>query len=140
MNAEIFFDTNILVYAACGAGNESGKREQAMRLIETVRFAISAQVLQEFFVTVVMKGSRPMRSVEAMEWIEEFTAFPCQAIDDGIVRTAIEISARHRISYGDAAILAAALALGCRLVYSEDLSHGAEYDGIKVVNPFREGH
>jgi predicted nucleic acid-binding protein len=138
MSAEVFFDTNILVYAACGAGIESGKREHALRLIETVSFAISAQVLQEFFVTVVKKGSRPLRSVEAMEWIEELSAFPCQTIDYGIVVTAIEISARRRISYWDAAILAAAKALGCRLVYSEDFSHGADYDGVKVVNPFRE--
>jgi predicted nucleic acid-binding protein len=34
------------------------------------------------------------------------------------------------------AILAAAKALGCQTLYSEDLSHGQEYDGVRVVNPF----
>jgi len=33
--------------------------------------------------------------------------------------------------------LAAARELGARTLYSEDLSHGQECDGVKVVNPFR---
>jgi predicted nucleic acid-binding protein len=37
----------------------------------------------------------------------------------------------------NAAILAAAHELGAHTVYSEDLSHGQDYDGVKVINPFR---
>ena len=36
----------------------------------------------------------------------------------------------------DAVILAAAKRLGCHTVYSEDLNHGQDYDGVRVVNPF----
>jgi predicted nucleic acid-binding protein len=33
-------------------------------------------------------------------------------------------------------ILAAAQALGCEVVYSEDMVDGRVYDGIRVLNPF----
>jgi predicted nucleic acid-binding protein len=46
---------------------------------------------------------------------------------------------RFAISYRDAAILEAARALGCEEVLSEDLSHGQDYDGVFVVNPFGIG-
>lgn len=51
-------------------------------------------------------------------------------------RIAIEQSERFSISYWDAAILAAAEALGADTVYSEDLSHGQRYGRVRVVNPF----
>ncbi len=43
----------------------------------------------------------------------------------------------HGLSYWDAAILAAARALGCRELLSEDMSHGREVEGVLIVNPFR---
>src|SRR5579872_3877080 len=111
MNASVFFDTNILVYAAVGAGRDDRKRRRALELIESEDFGTSAQVLQEFFVTVVKKAARPLSASEALEWIEQWTAFPCQAVDHQLVRIAVEQSARYGISYWDAAILAAADAL-----------------------------
>jgi predicted nucleic acid-binding protein len=44
---------------------------------------------------------------------------------------------RYGISYWDAAIIAAAKTMGCRIVYSEDLNDGQTYDGVTVTNPFR---
>ena len=134
MAADVFLDTNILVYAAIGTGNDEGKRQRALSLIESEEFATSAQVLQEFFVTVTKKAARPLTMREAMDWVEQLTAFPCQPIDHGLVRIAIELSARYQISYWDAAIIAAAEALGCRTLYSEDLNDGQEYGGVTVVN------
>jgi len=136
MNARVFFDTNVLVYAAIGSGANEHKRQRALELIDSEDFGTSAQVLQEFFVTVVRKAARPLTPLEALEWIEQLTVFPCQAIDHQLVRIAIEISARFLISYWDAAILAAADALGAHTVYSEDLNDGQYYGRVQVVNPF----
>jgi predicted nucleic acid-binding protein len=136
MRVKAFFDTNVLVYAAVGAGKDEPKRKRAMELVESIDFGTSAQVLQEFFVTVVRKASRPISAAQALEWIEQWTAFPCQTIDHQLVRIAIERSERFVISYWDAAILAAAEALGADTVYSEDLSHGQRYGGVRVLNPF----
>jgi predicted nucleic acid-binding protein len=49
----------------------------------------------------------------------------------------LEIKAAHRLSYWDAAIAAAARALGCQELYSEDMSHGQEIEGVTIINPFR---
>ena len=136
MTARVFFDTNILVYAAVGTGRDEPKRKRALELIESEDFGTSAQVLQEFFVTVVRKASRPLSAAQALDWIEQWAAFPCQAIDHQLVRIAIEQSARFSISYWDAAILVAAEALGTDTVYSEDLSDGQRYGRVRVVNPF----
>jgi predicted nucleic acid-binding protein len=136
MTARVFFDTNILVYAAVGTGRDEPKRKRALELIESADFGTSAQVLQEFFVTVVRKASRPLSAAQALDWIEQWAAFPCQAIDHQLVRIAIEQSERFAISYWDAAILVAAEALGTDTVYSEDLSDGQRYGRVRVVNPF----
>jgi len=39
--------------------------------------------------------------------------------------------------YWDAAIVAAARALGCRELYSEDMTHGREIERVAIINPFR---
>jgi predicted nucleic acid-binding protein len=136
MSVDALFDTNILVYAAVGTRSDERKRHRALELIETTDFGTSAQVLQEFYVTVVKKAARPLSAEEAMEWIEQWIAFPCQPIDHQLVRIAVEQAERYRISYWDAAILAAAEALGAAIVYSEDLNSGQHYGKVRVVNPF----
>lgn len=137
MNAKAFFDTNVLVYAATGTGKDEHKRERALGLIESEDFGTSAQVLQEFFVTVTRKAARPLSAASALDWIEQFTAFPCQPIDHQLVRSAIEISQRYSISYWDAAIVSGAESLGAGTLYSEDLSDGQRYGRVLVINPFR---
>ena len=72
MLASVFFDTNVLVYAALGTGKDESKRKRALELIASEDFATSAQVLQEFFVTVVKKVSRPLSAARALEWIEQW--------------------------------------------------------------------
>ena len=136
MTAKVFFDTNILVYAAAGTGKDDPKRKRALELVGSEDFGTSAQVLQEFFVTVVKKAARPLSAAQALEWIEQWAAFPCQPIDHQLVRIAVEQSERFGISYWDAAILAAAGALGSETVYSEDLKAGQRYGRLRVVNPF----
>lgn len=122
--------------AAAVAGDNEQKRRRALALIKSEDFGTSAQVLQEFFVAVVRKAARPLPASEALEWIEQWVAFPCRPIDQQLVRIAIELSERFSISYWDAAILAAAEALGADTVYSEDLNDGQQYGRVRVVNPF----
>ena len=55
-----------------------------------------------------------------------------------LMQAALVAKERHRISYWDATIVAAARALGCPAILSEDLSQGQTYDGVYVVNPFQK--
>jgi len=137
MTVESFLDTNVLVYAAAGRGAEEQKRRRALDLISAENFGLSAQVLQEFYVTVTRKIRVPMAPAAAAEWIEQLEAFPCLAIDSSLVKLGIEASERWQLSYWDGAILAAAEAMGTRIVYSEDLGHGRQYGQIQVCDPFR---
>lgn len=136
MNVDVFFDTNVLVYAAIGTGKDERKRRRALELIESEYFGTSAQVLQEFYVTVVKKAARPFTASEALEWIEQLLAFPCLPVDAQLVQIAIEVSERFSVSYWDAAILAAAETLGAHTVFSEDLGHTQRYGTLQVINPF----
>ena len=68
--------------------------------------------------------------------IETWMAFPMAAVAGAMVIDAVQIGERFQISHFDAQILAAAKRLGCTTVYSEDLNHGQDYGGVRVVNPF----
>ena len=138
MSVEAFLDTNILVYAAAGGEGEEVKRQQALRLVADYNFGLSAQVLQEFYVTVVRKIDEPLRPADALEWIEQLEAFPCQPIEPSLIKIGIEISQRYQISYWDGAVIAAAEALGAETLFTEDLSHDQKYGSVRVVNPFFE--
>ncbi len=136
MIAECFLDTNILLYAASRNPAHRSKKIRAVELIEQMQFALSAQVLQEFYVNVTRKADFSMRPDIALEWIENFEEFACLSIDPGLVKTAAAISVRYGISYWDGAIVAAAEALGAPILYTEDLNHGQAYGSVRAINPF----
>jgi predicted nucleic acid-binding protein len=136
MTVDSFLDTNVFVYAAAGRGTEEFKRKRALQLIEEENFGLSAQVLQEFYVTVVRKVSIPLAPSEALEWIEQLEAFPCLRVDSKFVKIAAETSVRYRLSYWDGAIVAAAELLGARILYTEDLNNGQYFGSVRVCNPF----
>jgi predicted nucleic acid-binding protein len=100
--------------------------------------ALSIQVLQEFY-TQATRPTRPHRLThrDAVDLVRAWTRFPVQAITLAILDAALDIKAAHGFSYWDCAIIAAARALGCRELYTEDMSHGREVEGVLIVNPFR---
>ena len=48
----------------------------------------------------------------------------------------VQIRRRFQVSHWDASIIAAAVELGCTTLYSENLNHGQNYNGVRVMNPF----
>jgi predicted nucleic acid-binding protein len=69
--------------------------------------------------------------------IRTWLRFKVQEITVAIMSGALAIKAAHGLSYWDAAIVAAARALGCRELYSEDMTHGREVEGTIIIDPFR---
>ena len=132
---DVFLDTNILIYAASGAGPTRQKHEIAMALLGQP-FAISAQILAEFYANATRKGRRPLSPEEATEWVIQLSRKPCPPVTFNLVRDGIDISRRYQVSYWDGAMIAAASSLGCKTIFSEDLSHRQHYDGVEVINPF----
>lgn len=136
MTADCLLDTNVLVYAVDATPANRTRHERAVELIETVDFGLSTQVLQEFYVTVTRKLTKPLKPEAALQFLDRFGAFPTVAVDQGLVIEGIRNSVRYQISYWDGAILAAGERLGARILYSEDLNHGQSYGFTTVVNPF----
>ena len=77
-----------------------------------------------------------MTREEALRFLEPFLRLPVVPVTLELFRRACRSSGRYQISYWDAAIISAAKELGATTVYSEDLAHGQEYDGVRVINPF----
>lgn len=131
-------DSNILLYAVSADPAEAGKRVRALEILaERDNLALSVQVLAEFY----QQATRPSRAnrlshEKALSFIDRLAEVPVQPVTTEVFRRATELCDRFRISYWDAAILAAAKILGCDAVYSEDMSHSQDYDGVRVINPF----
>ncbi|MCC6983091.1 MAG: PIN domain-containing protein [Bauldia sp.] len=136
MIVDCFLDSNVLIYAAAGREDEEAKRIRARDLVEQSNFAISGQVLQEFFVVVTRKIPVPMPVADAAEWVDRLALRPLAPVDAQLVQSAITISRKFQVSYWDAAIVAAARSLDAPLVYTEDLNHGQTIGDVRIVNPF----
>ena len=135
MKIDCFLDTNILIYAVSANDAEAKKRRTAIELLRT-KFAVSTQVLQEFYATSTRKPNIPLTPIEALTWLEMLEQQPCAVIDPSLIKTAIATSQRFRIAYWDAAIIAAAERLGAETLFTEDLNHGQSYGSVRVINPF----
>jgi predicted nucleic acid-binding protein len=137
MTAVVFVDTNVLLYSIDNDPASVAKRDRARQLLLTEPSGWSVQVAAEFFVNAT-SPKRPFRlaAVDAARFVENWLTYPTQAVTPDIVRAAIDYHQRFQLSYWDSAILAAAKALACQSVYSEDMNHGQDYDGVRVVNPF----
>jgi predicted nucleic acid-binding protein len=133
-----FVDTNLFVYAHDESAGR--KREIARDLItglwESRSGCASVQVMQELFVNLTRKVPKPLCAREAAALIEDLSAWTVHSPGVRDVLYAIELHELMDVSFWDAMILTSANSLGCRVLYSEDLSAGQTYDGVLVVNPF----
>lgn len=137
MSARVFVDTNILVYSR--DASEPEKQPRAMACLEVLwrehRGCISAQVLDEYYVTVTRKLAPGMPAEVAWQDVCALMTWAPVPVDEGLMRRAHAIERGHSISWWDALIVAAAAVAGCEVIYSEDLGDGQVYAGIRVENP-----
>jgi predicted nucleic acid-binding protein len=138
MPARFFLDTNIFVYMFDA---NSQKRKKALQLIrratDTGEGIISYQVAQEFFNVARRRFTQPMSVAESEQYL--ITVFrPLLAVQSsaGLYLEGLRIADRYRLSWYDSLIVAAALESNCDTLYSEDLNHGQEIDGLRIENPF----
>lgn len=133
-----FVDTNVLLYRVSQLEDEAGKQQIATAILASPDVRLSVQVLQEFYV----QATRPtpdasLTHEEASGLIRSWKRFDPVSITPEIMDAALVACARWSISYWDAAIIEAARSAGCDTVLSEDLNHGQDFGGVRVVNPFR---
>ena len=136
MSASFFLDTNVIVYAVDTTHGAAHKRMMARKIIRAGDFGVSAQVVQEFYVTATKKLKRPLSIASAARFVEQLLRADFVGLDASLIKLGIAHSRRYQISYWDGAIIAAAEALGATTLYSEDLNHGQSYGSVRVLNPF----
>ncbi len=134
-----FIDTNILVYAH---DQSSGEKHQVARdlirgIWKTGNGCLSVQVLQEFYVTVTRKVSRPLPIEEAAEIVRDLSFWQVHSPTAEDVLGAIDIQRHYQVSFWDAMVIQDAKCLSCEIIWSEDLSDGQEIEHVRVKNPFK---
>jgi len=129
-----FVDTNVFAYRA--SDQDARKKEIATDLLKSITTALSTQVLQEFYSVATHPKKLAFSHAEAVELLEPLLAFAIHTVDVPAIQRALKLKERYQTSYWDAAIIVSAQSLGCRTIYSEDLSDGQNYDGVRLVNPF----
>ena len=137
MTTRAFLDTNILLYSISTAPDEALKRHRSAGILDEGSCVLSVQVLQEFFVQAT-RPSKPRRLTHehAKELMESWLRFDVLNLTPALIFSALDLKARYRLSYWDSAIVAAAQAMQCDKLYTEDMSHGMRIDGMEIVNPF----
>lgn len=138
MTAPVFVDTNVFLYAR--DARDAVKQQRAAGWLEHLwreRLGrTSAQVLSEYYVTVTRKLDPGLPLLEAWEDVDALFAWRPQAVDEALMRRGHEIEQRHRLSWWDSLVVAAAQTQGCALLLSEDFQDGATYAGVIVRSPF----
>ena len=136
----LFLDTNVIVYAHDTAS--PGRQATAQALIfdglTAGNAVLSAQVLNEFYVTVTRKIAKPLPAALARREVELLARLCVVEVDVPLVVRVIDVGARWQLSHWDGLIIAAAERARCDPVLSEDLSNGQTYGPVTVRNPFAE--
>jgi predicted nucleic acid-binding protein len=65
-------------------------------------------------------------------------AYPLICPNAGVLEMSFELQKHHSLSHRDSLHIAACVAARIDTLYSEDMSHGATYDSVTVINPFRD--
>jgi predicted nucleic acid-binding protein len=139
MSAEHFIDTNVFIYQL--EASDPGKRAIADRIIRegvsTGNACISYQVVQECLNTVLRKAEVPLGVEGARSYLEAVLA-PLLRIPAslGLYQRALDLGVRYRYGFYDSLIIAAALAAGCRTLWSEDFQNGQRIEGLTIRDPF----
>jgi predicted nucleic acid-binding protein len=133
-----FIDTNILIYAHDrSAGDKHIRaRELVRELWESGEGCLSIQVLQEFYVNVTRKVARPLAPEAAAQIIADLSVWRVHRPGIEDILDAIGLQGRYQLSFWDAMIVASALQMGSRTIWSEDLNPGQVYDGARILSPF----
>jgi predicted nucleic acid-binding protein len=128
----VFFDTNVLVYAAL----QPDPRSEAARVLLTQGGLISVQVLNEFTAVARGKLRRPWPEVIAALAAIRALCLPPRPVTLATHEAALSLAERYGFRIYDALIIAAALEANCTTLLSEDLQDGQVIDGLTIRNPF----
>lgn len=134
-----FFDANIFIYLF--DETDPRKRRISENIIAEALIhdtgVISFQVIQETLNVITTKLKVPASTEDALRFLETVLTPLWRVMPSmDLYTSAIAIQSRHRYSFYDALIIAAALNAGCTRLFTEDMQHGQRIEGMTIENPF----
>ncbi len=139
MNAKFFLDTNIMVYTFDAGAPQKKRRAQELveQALRTQVGVVSTQVVQEFLNVATSKFSAPLTFSDAQQYLQDILAPLCTVFPSiDLFRQALILQQETHYSFYDSLIIGGALQAGCDTLYSEDLQHGQQIRGLRILNPF----
>jgi predicted nucleic acid-binding protein len=94
-------------------------------------------VLQEFYLTLTRELTPAADPVLARDDVAALATWGPVATDLEVMESAWRIEDRFMLSWWDSLIVAQALASGSETILTEDLPHGQDLFGVRVVDPFQ---
>ncbi len=132
MSANVFYDTNIVLYLLSSDERKADRAEELLAL----GGKISVQVLNEFSAVSRRKFNLSWQEIE--EVLQQVQVV-CPVLDltPQTHARALYLAQRYQFSFYDASIVSAALLAGCHTLYSEDMQHGLVVEQkLTISNPF----
>lgn len=139
MSGRFFLDTNLFVYTFDVTAPAKAKKAAQLirRAADTGEGIVSYQVVQEFFNVAFRRFPQPMNVAEAEQYLITVLR-PLLAVHSSPATylAAFRLREKHRLSWYDSLIVAAALEGQCEKLCSEDLQHGRRIESLQIENPF----
>jgi predicted nucleic acid-binding protein len=140
MNDRFFLDTNIFMYSFDrGSPSKARRATQLIRQpVDTRKGTVSYQVVQEFFNVALRRFAQPMTVGEAEQYLATvFRPLLSVQSSQALYSEALRLTGKHRLSWYDVLVVAAATEAGCALLlYSEDMQTGQRFGDLRIENPF----
>jgi len=134
----VFVDTNVLLYAV--DDKDLGKRDRARAWMAACWARrcgrLSTQVLNEFYWIARRKFSSAIAAGDARAEVRRYQHWRPWVVDHATVESAWAVETRYKLSYWDALMVASAQHQACTWLLTEDLQHGQDIDGLRILNPF----
>jgi predicted nucleic acid-binding protein len=137
MIVPVFVDTNVFVYRFDTTEPDKHRRcaEWLDQLWADRSGRVSRQVQHELYTTLSRKLAMPRN--EARRVVASLEAWRPLIPGRDDQEAAWRLEDRFALAWWDALIVASAQRCGARVLLTEDLQHGQDFDGLRVVNPFR---
>ncbi|MCG8603819.1 PIN domain-containing protein [bacterium] len=141
MSDKFFLDTNVFLYSFHAA--YPAKQATAKRLIRTAlnegNGSTSFQVVQEFMNVATLKFETPLSIPDCQRYLTSVLEPLCEVFTSiGLYHQALELEDRWQYSFYDALVIASALQINCKVLYSTHLPHGQKIQKLTLRNPFLE--
>ncbi len=138
MSAKYFVDTNILIYTRDKSEPEKQpKAEQWLaRLWADGSGRISAQIMNEYYVTVTQKLKPGLSKEQARSDLHALAVWQPLEISATLIESSWDIQDKYGYSWWDTLVISSALFLDCRYLLSEDMQHEQKIGDLTIINPF----